>query len=126
MTARGRFPNRIISRLRESRMIGIRAGVEPHRFTPVWFVVVDRRVFVRPWNDKATGWHRAFQRDPVGAIEIAGREVPVRARTAFGERLFDSIDAGYAEKYPTKASRKWVRGFRLPRRRRTTTELRPA
>lgn len=107
-------------------MIGIRAGVEPHRFTAVWFVVVDRRVFVRPWNDKATGWHRAFERDPVGAIEIAGREVPVRARAARGERLFDAIDAAYAERYATKASQKWVRGFKLPRRREKTTELLPA
>ncbi len=107
-------------------MIGVRAGVEPHRFTPVWFVVVNRRVFVRPWNDRPGGWHRAFLKDPTGAIEIEGREFPVRARTARGERLFDWIDAAYAEKYPTRASRRWVRGFGLARRRRTTTELLPA
>ena len=35
------------------------------------------------------------------------------------------IDAAYAEKYPTPGSRKWVRGFRTPRRRATTLELVP-
>ena len=106
-------------------MLGIRAGTEPHRFTGVWFVVVGGRVFVRPWNDKPGGWYRAFLREPRGTISLSGREVPVRARKTRGERLFDAIDAAYAAKYDSKASLKWVRGFSLPRRRKTTTELLP-
>ena len=35
-------------------------------------------------------------------------------------------DRAYAEKYHTSASMKWVRGFRLARRKATTTELVPA
>ena len=104
-------------------MLGIRAGTGPHRFTGIWFVMVGDRVFVRPWNDKAGGWYRVFSSEPRGAILISGREISVRARQARGERLFDAVDAAYAEKYNTKASRKWVRGFSLPRRRKTTTEL---
>jgi hypothetical protein len=123
--SRSRFPKRVLSLLQEARILRIRAGTEPHRFTGIWFVVVDGRVFVRPWNDKSGGWRRAFQSDPRGAIEVAGREIPVHARSVRGERLFDGIDAAYAEKYPTKASKKWIRGFALPRRRKTTTELLP-
>lgn len=37
----------------------------------------------------------------------------------------DAVERAYAEKYRTPASLKYVRGFRLPRRRRTTTELMP-
>jgi hypothetical protein len=106
-------------------MLGIRAGLEPHRFTGIWFVLVRDRLFVRPWNDRAGGWHRAFSKEPRGAILVYGREIPVRARSARGERLFDAVDAAYASKYYTKASLKWVRGFSLPRRRTTTTELVP-
>lgn len=105
-------------------MLGVRAG-EDHRFTGVWFVLLGGRVFVRPWNDKAGGWHRAFLARPRGEILIFGREIPVRARAARGERLFDAVDAAYSRKYNTKASQKWVRGFSLARRRRTTTELLP-
>ncbi len=115
----------MLSLLRNSRMLGIRAGTEPHRFTGIWFVMAGDRVFVRPWYDKPTGWHRAFANEPRGTILVSGREIPVRARKTRGDRLFDVIDAAYADKYDTKASLKWVRGFSLPRRRKTTTELLP-
>jgi hypothetical protein len=123
---RRRFPARVLSILRDSRMLGIRAGTEPHRFTGIWFVLVADRVFVRPWNDKSRGWHRAFLREPRGRITVADFEVVVRARKVGGTRLLDAIDSAYAEKYDTKASQKWVRGFSAPRRRKTTTELLPS
>jgi len=116
---------RILSLLSESRMLRIRAGAEPHRFTGIWFVVVDGRLFVRPWNDKAGGWHRALLLEARGAILVSDREIAVRARKVGGERLLDAIDSAYAGKYDTKASRKWVRGFATLRRRKTTTELLP-
>ena len=106
-------------------MLGIRAGAGEHRFTGIWFVMVGDRVFVRPWFDNATGWRRAFRKDPSGAITVGNREIAVRARTARGSGLFDAVDAAYARKYATAASQKWVRGFHQAHRRRTTTELRP-
>jgi hypothetical protein len=124
---RGRFSRNVLALLRDSRMIRIRSGTgeEPHRFTGIWCVVVGERVFVRPWFDEAAGWHRAFLDEPRGAISVGEREIPVRGRPARGECLFDAIDAAYAEKYDTKASLKWVRGFATPRRRKTTLELLP-
>ena len=120
-----RFPPSVLSLLRDSRMLGIRAGKEPHRFTGIWFVVVNGRIFVRPWYDKPAGWLCAFSIDPRGAMSLSGCEIPIRARAARSERLFDAVDRAYAEKYNTKASLKWVRGFKTPRRRKTTTELLP-
>jgi hypothetical protein len=126
MGASRSFSKPVLAAIHDSRILGIRAGGEPHRFIGIWAVVLKGRVFVRPWNDKPHGWHRAFQKDPHGTIQIAsGREVPVRARAVRGERLIDAIDAAYGEKYTTPASRKYVIGFARPRRRRTTTELLP-
>ena len=105
-------------------MLAIRAGAD-HRFTGIWFVMVGDRVFVRPYYDEPTGWYRAFQKDPRGAITVGEREIAVHARTARGSGLFDKVDAAYASKYNTAASQKWVRGFHQARRRKTTTELRP-
>lgn len=122
---RRRFPPKLLSILRGSRMLGIRAGTEPHRFTGIWFVMVGDRLFVRPWNDEPGGWNRAFGREPRGTVALSEGEVAVRARKVAGERLLDAIDSAYAEKYDTKASQKWVRGFATPRRRKTTTELLP-
>jgi hypothetical protein len=125
MDRRKGFPRPTLDLLSGSRMLGIRAGDE-HRFTGIWFVMIGGRVFVRPYYDKASGWYRVFRKDPRGAIRLGEREIPVRARAVRSERLFDTVDAAYAEKYDSKASQKWVRGFRLVRRRKTTTELLPA
>ena len=118
------FPARTLARLRASRMLGIRAGHE-HRFTGIWFVVVGGRVFVKPWNDGAEGWRQAFRKDPRGAISVGSKEIRVRARPVRGTKIHEAIDAAYAGKYSTKASQKWVRGFRTAKRRRTTVELLP-
>lgn len=120
------FSPRVLTLLRASREFRIRAGADgDHRFTRIWFVMLGDRVFVRPYYDKATGWYRAFRKDPRGAITVAEREIAVRARTARGSGLFDAVDAAYALKYNTPANQKWVRGFHQARRRKTTTELRP-
>lgn len=121
----GRFSPRTLSQLRVARRLRIRAGGGDHDFTGIWFVLVDGRLFVRPWNDKPGGWHRAFRREPEGVIAIGDQEIRVRARAARGERLFDAVDRAYAAKYDTKASLPYARGFARDRRRKTTTELRP-
>jgi hypothetical protein len=123
-TAR-RFPKATLENLAEAKIIGVRAGAE-HRYTGVWVVVVGGRAFVRSWNDKPAGWYRAFRAEPLGSIQLAGREVPVRARALRGERLRGTVTRAYGEKYDTKASEKWVRGFAEPHRAATTLELLPA
>jgi hypothetical protein len=120
------FSRNVSAALDAETIIGVRSGTD-HRFTGVWVVVVRGRVFARSWSDQPTGWYRAFVDEPRGAIQIAsGREIRVRAKTVRGERLLDSIDAAYAQKYHTPASRKWVQGFARPTRRTTTIEFTPS
>ncbi len=118
-----RFSRPVLAGIHESKILGIRAGDGPHRFTGVWAVVVDGRVFVRSWDDKPEGWHRAFLQNPRGAIQIGKREIPVRARRTRGARLMEANDRAYGEKYTTPGARGYVRGFARPRRRNTATEL---
>jgi hypothetical protein len=124
MTAARRFPEPELQELAKAKILGVRAGAE-HRYTGVWVVVVEGRAFVRSWNDKATGWYRAFRAEPRGSIQLAGREIAVRARQTRSERLRDAVTRAYAEKYDTKASQKWVRGFAESGRAATTLELVP-
>lgn len=102
----------------------IRAGDE-HRFVPIWVVVVDGRVIVRPWNDKPGGWYRVFLKTPRGAIKIGDAEVPVRALRVRNAKLSDAVDRAYAEKYTTKPNQKYVKGFATAKRKSTTVELLP-
>src|SRR5258708_38831460 len=118
------FAGPALEELAKAKILGVRAGTE-HRHTGVWVVVVEGRVFVRSWNDKPTGWCRAFHAQPVGSIQLAGREIAVRARQLRSERLRDAVTRAYAEKDDTKASEKWVRGFAEPHRSATTMELVP-
>jgi hypothetical protein len=125
-----RFPKRILAAVDESGVLRIRAGEDTeHRFLGIWGVVAQGRVFVRPWNDKPTGWRQAFLADPGhhGAIRLEkdGPDIPVRARPASGERLNDAVDAAYEAKYASKANNKWVRGLVTAKRRKTTMELTP-
>jgi len=106
--------------------MGIRAGARSdHRFTGVWPVVVSGRVFARSWTLKAGGWYRTFLEDPLGAILVDGREIRVRAVPARGERIRDAVEEAYAAKFTTKASIRYVRGFRTARRREATMEFGP-
>ena len=124
MASARRFTGPVFEELAKAKILGLRAGTE-HRYTGVWIVVVEGRVFVRSWNDKPTGWYRAFQAQPMGSIQLAGREIAICARQLRGERLRDAVTRAYAGKYDTKASEKWVRGFAEPHRSATTMELLP-
>jgi hypothetical protein len=124
MSPARRFSESNLEELAKAKILGVRAGSE-HRYTGVWVVVVEGRAFVRSWNNKPTGWYRAFQAERLGSIQITGREFAIRARLTRSERLRDAVTRAFAEKYTTKGSKKWVRGFAEPRRTLTTLELLP-
>ena len=119
-----RLSRPIVAAIDAARIMGIRAGSKSdHRFIGVWPIVVEGRVFARSWTLSKDGWYRTFLEDPRGVLQVGEREVRVRAARVKSPRLLDKIDDAYAEKYPTKASQKYVRGFRSARRRGTTTEF---
>ncbi|MGH9324342.1 MAG: DUF2255 family protein [Vicinamibacteria bacterium] len=122
---KSRFQDRILSAIREGKMLLIRAGAEPHRFIGIWAVVVESRVFVRSWSLKPRSWWRTFLEVPRGAIEVGGREIPIRAVQTRSEKLKDAVDEAYLQKYNTKASLKYARDLGRAKSRATTTELVP-
>jgi hypothetical protein len=126
MKAKVRFPKEVVTVIRNSKILGIRAGTKPHRIIGVWSVVVENRVFVRSWGVKENGWYRAMVEEPRGAIEVDGREIPVRTVFTRSERLKKAVDRAYAGKFNTPSSKHFVQGFaRSKKRRDTTTELLP-
>jgi hypothetical protein len=118
------FSARRVAAFADAAILGVRSGTE-HRYTGVWVVVVEDRVFVRSWNDKPTGWYRAFLDEPRGSVTVADAEIRVRAAPVRSARLRRAVSEAYAEKYPTKGSVRWVRGFAEPAREANTLELLP-
>ena len=113
-----------IEAARDAKIMGVRAGTE-HRYTGVWVVVVEDRIFARSWSDKPTGWFRAFRKQPSGTIQIGELEIPVQGKLVRSARIRDAVTVAFAEKYNTKGSRKWVEGFAEPERVLTTLEFVP-
>lgn len=118
------FQEPVIDSFKNAKIIGVRSGTQ-HKYTGVWVVVVKGRVYARSWNDKPSGWFRAFKREPDGMVQVATFEVPVRARFPRSASVLGAVTDAFAQKYNTKGSRKWVEGFADPARERTTIELVP-
>ena len=123
-TAR-RFRRKTIAAIRDGKILGIRAGTEPHRFIGIWAVVVEDRVFVRSWSLKPRSWYRTFLVEPRGTITVDGREIEVRAVQTRSERVKDAVSRAYLDKYNTQGSLKYARDLGRAKSRATTTELVP-
>jgi hypothetical protein len=119
-----KFSKTIVEAARSAKIMGVRAGTE-HKYTGVWVVVVEDRIFARSWSDKPTGWFRAFKKQPAGTIQIGEREISVRGKPVRSARILDAVTTAFGEKYNTKGSRKWVEGFAEPERLATTIEFIP-
>jgi len=120
-----RFSKAILTAIRDGHILGIRAGTQLHRFIGIWAVVVENRVFVRSWSMKPRSWYRTFLEEPRGAIQVAEREIAVRAVRTRSERLKDAINRAYLQKYNTPGSIKYARDLGRAKSRATTTELAP-
>ena len=117
----------VVSAVDAAKIIGIKAGAKSdHKFTGVWPVVVNGRVYARSWTLKKDGWYRIVPGGSVWAsfrlatVRFASAPIPARS-----ERVRDTVEDAYAAKFNTKASQKYVRGFRTARRREATMEFVP-
>ena len=120
------FAPELLDAFARAKYLYIRSGA--HRFIAIWVVVVDGRVIVRSWNDKAGGWYRAFLKQPRGDVRLGkdAAEIAIRAVRLRSAKLNDAADEAYAAKYTTKANQKYVIGFREPARKACSLELLPA
>jgi hypothetical protein len=125
MTRNRRFPADVVEEIAASKILGIRAGTQPHRFIGIWVVVVEMRVFVRSWSLKERSWWRTFLEESEGAMTINDREFRVRAVQTRSDRLKAAVDKAYLEKYDTPAALRYARDLGKKRSRDTTTELVP-
>ncbi|HEY7403198.1 MAG TPA: DUF2255 family protein [Candidatus Angelobacter sp.] len=96
------FPAKILAAFAATKYLPIRAG--DHRFIRIWVVVARGRVMVRSWNDKPSGWYRAFREHPQGDVQLDDRELPVRGIPVRSARLNDATGDAFAAKYTTNAN----------------------
>jgi hypothetical protein len=66
--------------------------------TWIWSVVVDGNVYVRAYNGRNSGWHRAAMRHKAGKVTAAGITKEVSFEPVEGP-INDRIDDAYRAKY---------------------------
>ena len=122
-----RFSTSILAALDKSKILGIRAGDRSdHRFIGIWVVVVEDRVF-RAFMDPEAGRVASHVCSTIRsarsrlAIVTSGFEQREHAAAASARRSTRPMRRSTR----TPGSVRYVRGFRTPRRRETTTELMP-
>jgi|SRR5688572_32591889 len=125
MKPKNRFTDEILETIRKDKILGIKAGREPHRVIGIWVVVVEGRVFVRSWSMKPRSWWRTFLEEPHGSIFLADHQIAIRAIQTRSERLKDAVSQAYKEKYNTPGSIQYVKDMSRKKSRETTTELVP-
>jgi hypothetical protein len=118
------FPADLLDAIRDSKILRIGAGRQPSQFIGIWAVVVERRAFMRSWSLKPRSWYRTFLEEPVGALQVEDREIPVRAVRTRSERLKEAVDRAYLEIQDTRVIQ-YAQDLGRPPSRDTTTELVP-
>lgn len=66
--------------------------------TWIWSVVVDGRLYVRPYSGAASRWFRSAMTQGAGRIQAAGMTKDV-VFTRAGADVLDAVDAAYRIKY---------------------------
>jgi hypothetical protein len=122
---KGRLPGSVVAAIRDDKILRIRVGTRPHRAIGIWAVVVEGRVFVRSWSVTPRGWYRVLREEPVGVLQVEGREIPVRAVFTRNARTKDLVSRAYLEKYDAPGSTPYARDLGRAKSRETTTELVP-
>jgi hypothetical protein len=120
---RARNRGDLVSAIQDARRIALRAGSRPHRFIPLWVVVVERRIFVRSWSLKPRSWWRTLLVEPQGVVQIGDSEVRFRAARTRSSRLKAAVDRAYLAKYGRGGEIRFARDMALTKSRATTTEL---
>jgi len=125
MTTKAHFSSDALATLNKSQGLRIRAGSGTHRFIGIWAVVVKDRLFVRSWSLTPGGWYRTFLEERSGAIQLANREIPVRAVHTRAESVLKAIDRAYLSKYSAPGSLKYANDLVSGKCRSATLELAP-
>ena len=64
------FPIEFYKFLKENTLVEIKSGNHRNKFTEIWMVNVDGRIFARSWNKNLNGWMNDFLTNKSGEIKF--------------------------------------------------------
>jgi hypothetical protein len=113
----------LVAAIYRARRVGLVAGSKPHKFTSMWAVVVDGRVFVRSWSVMPRSWYRTLLEEPRGLLKVGERKMTFRAVRTRSAMVKGAVDRAYRAKYDRVGDLPFTRDMTGAKSRATTTEL---
>jgi len=111
--------------INETQITSVRAGKNREKFTGIWMVVVDGRIFARSYNLSDRSWYTALLNDESGELKCGKEIIPVKGlRPPDVNIITGAINNAYEKKYLVKGyNKKWVDGLCQPERVARTMEF---
>jgi hypothetical protein len=121
------FSKAFLKAVTETQITSVRAGKGREKFTGIWMVVVDDRIFGRSYTLSERSWYTTLLSGETGDIKCGKEIIPVKGvRPRDIKRITEGINAAYEKKYLVKAyNKKWVDGLAEPERVARTMEFIP-
>jgi len=121
------FSKTFLKCINETQITSVRAGNDREKFTGIWMVVVDGRIFGRSYSLSERSWYTALSNGETGDIKCVKEVVPVKGKKPTDiDAINAAINKAYEKKYLVKAhNKKWVDGLAEPERVARTMEFIP-
>lgn len=99
--------------INETQITSVRVGKDREKFTGIWMVVVDGRIFGRSYYGAERSWYTALLNGDSGDIKCAKETIPVKGQKPSDINTINRrINKAYEKKYLIKAyNKKWVDGL---------------
>lgn len=120
-----KFPKAFLKCINETQMTGVRAGKDRTKFTDIWMVEVNGRIFARSYSLSERSWYTTFLNGNDGDIKCGKEIIPVKGvKPPDINAITEAINKAYEEKYLVKSyNKKWVDGLCEPKRIERTMEF---
>ncbi len=122
-----KFSETFLKCIRETEISSVRVGKDRTKFTGIWMVEVEGRIFARSYYHAERSWYTAFLDGNPGDIKCGGGIINVKGeKPADVSIVTDAINKAYEKKYAVKNhNKKWVNGLIQPERVARTVEFIP-
>lgn len=122
-----KFTKEFLKCIKETQITSVRAGEGREKFTGIWMVVVNDRIFGRSYYGADRSWYTALLNGENGDIKCVKETVPVKGvKPKNIKAITTAINKAYEKKYLVKGyNKKWVDGLCEPERVARTMEFLP-
>ncbi|HEX6846907.1 MAG TPA: DUF2255 family protein [Chitinophagaceae bacterium] len=122
-----KFSKAFLECIDKTQITSVRAGEGREKFTGIWMVIVDDRIFGRSYYGAERSWYTALLKGDQGDLKCGKEIISIKGvKPKDINKINKAITGAYEKKYLIKAyNKKWVDGLAEPERIARTMEFIP-